>query len=155
MSKFTSECRDSIRKAITGHFDLHDLETLCFALNVTFENLDRGTLDRLARSIITYFEHRNDAETLVRYLKEQRPNVYWCEDFVDEVTEIRREFDEIASKSKEAVKSIGRLNKIMAESRLLELEITATMFGNLLSPDQRKRMQKHINELRNIIDTES
>jgi hypothetical protein len=42
---------------------------------------------------------------------------------------------------------MNELTHIMAESRLLELEITENMFGSLLSKEQRDRMQKHIDYL--------
>ena len=38
----------------------------------------------------------------------------------------------------------------MAESRLLELEITSSHFGMVFSPDQRRRMEAHIAELRRL-----
>jgi len=100
--------------------------------------------------VVVQFEHRNDVETLIEYLKEHRPNVTWCTEYVDENAEVKRDLDELASKGRVAVESIGRLNKIMAESRLLELEITKGMFGGLLLEDQRRRMQKHIEELHKI-----
>lgn len=64
--------------------------------------------------------------------------------------EIERELGELAEKGKQAVESINRLNQLMAESRLLELEITAGMFGTVFSAEQRQRMQKHIDELRKL-----
>jgi len=42
----------------------------------------------------------------------------------------------------------------MAESRLLELEITATSFGPMFSPEQRERMRKHIESLQALLKSE-
>lgn len=64
--------------------------------------------------------------------------------------EIERELGELAEKGKQAVENISQLNQLMAESRLLELEITAGMFGTVLSAEQRQRMQKHMDELRKL-----
>jgi hypothetical protein len=38
----------------------------------------------------------------------------------------------------------------MAETRLLELEITDGMFSRVFRPDQSERMKKHIEELRSL-----
>jgi len=39
---------------------------------------------------------------------------------------------------------------LMAESRLLELEITAGSFGPMFSPEQRRRMDAHIAALKQL-----
>lgn len=39
----------------------------------------------------------------------------------------------------------------MAESRLLELEITAGTFGAVFSNEQRNQMNRHIEEMRRLI----
>jgi hypothetical protein len=64
--------------------------------------------------------------------------------------ELERELGELANKGKQAVDNISRLSELMAESRLLELEITGGMFGTIFSDEQNKRMQKHIEELRKL-----
>jgi hypothetical protein len=64
--------------------------------------------------------------------------------------EIERELNALAEKGKLAVDSVSRLTQLMAESRLLELEITQSMFGTMFSAEQRQRMQTHIDELRKL-----
>jgi hypothetical protein len=64
--------------------------------------------------------------------------------------ELERELGELADKGKQAIDNMSRLNELMAESRLLELEITEGMFGTIFSDEQRKRMRKHIEELRKL-----
>ena len=49
-----------------------------------------------------------------------------------------------------AVKNLGRLQVLMAETRLLELEITDNHFGRHFSPEQRNQMKKQIEELRRL-----
>ena len=51
-----------------------------------------------------------------------------------------------------AVKKLGRLQVLMAETRLLELEITENHFGGRFSPDHRHQMKKQIEELRRLTD---
>lgn len=64
--------------------------------------------------------------------------------------EIERELGNLAKEGKQAVETMNRLNVLMAESRLLELEITNSMFGSMFSAEQRQRMEGQINELRKL-----
>lgn len=64
--------------------------------------------------------------------------------------EIERELGNLAKEGKQAVEIMNRLNILMAESRLLELEITDGMFGSIFSSEQRQQMQKQIDELRKL-----
>jgi hypothetical protein len=66
---------------------------------------------------------------------------------VDDSAEMRKEVQEFAEKGKQAADAMNELIRLMAESRLLELEITKTMFGGLLTKEQLDRMQKHISAL--------
>jgi len=54
-----------------------------------------------------------------------------------------------------AIDRLNRLTEIMAESRLLELEITSGMFGMMFSPEQRTRMQNQIESLKSILKERS
>ncbi len=60
------------------------------------------------------------------------------------------ELGKLAEEGKQAVHSLNRINYLMAESRLLELEITEGIFGSMFSPDQRERMKKQIGELEQL-----
>ena len=64
--------------------------------------------------------------------------------------EIERELGKLAETGKQAVENINQLNQLMAESRLLELEITEDNFAAVLSEEQRQRMQIHIDKLRKL-----
>ena len=64
--------------------------------------------------------------------------------------EIERELTALAASGKQAVDNVSRLTELMAESRLLELEITEGTFGTMFSAEQRQRMQTHIDELRKL-----
>ena len=62
------------------------------------------------------------------------------------------ELGKLAEEGQQAVHNLNRLNLLMAESRLLELEIVESRFGPFFSPEQRKRMQNHIKELNKLIE---
>lgn len=59
-----------------------------------------------------------------------------------EVASVKIELGRLAREGKDAVNNLGRLTVLMAESRLLELEITAGTFGAVFSNEQRQQMEK-------------
>ena len=63
------------------------------------------------------------------------------------------ELGKVAEEGKQAVRNLNQINYLMAESRILELEITEGSFGSVLSPDQRERMKNQIDELRKLTST--
>jgi short subunit fatty acids transporter len=64
--------------------------------------------------------------------------------------EIEREFKKLTEQGQQAVKNLNRINELMAESRLLELEITESMFGRVFTADQQERMRAQIQEFRKL-----
>ena len=63
---------------------------------------------------------------------------------------IEIELGKIAEEGKQAVNNLNRITHLMAESRLLELEITEGNFGSVFSTEQRERMKNQIEELREL-----
>lgn len=64
--------------------------------------------------------------------------------------EIERELTKLSVQGQEAITNLNRINELMAESRLLELEITDKMFRSVLSDDQQEKMRNHIEEFRKL-----
>lgn len=60
------------------------------------------------------------------------------------------ELGRIAEEGATALETLKRLNVLMAESRLLEMEITEGNFGAVFTPEQRSRMKEQIEELRTL-----
>jgi hypothetical protein len=147
MSRLSNDCRKSIRDTMLRSFNQVELNSLCFELGVNDEDLQGTTLSAKIQSLIGYFDRLNDAEALLAILQHQRPNDMWCSKLVDDSAEMRKEVQEFAEKGKQAADAMNELIRLMAESRLLELEITKTMFGGLLTKEQLDRMQKHISAL--------
>lgn len=65
-----------------------------------------------------------------------------------EIGPLKVELGKLAEEGKDAVEGLRDINELMAQSRLLELEITEQMCGGVLAPDQRARMETHIQALR-------
>lgn len=68
---------------------------------------------------------------------------------------IEVELGKLAEEGQQAVSQLNRINYLMAESRLLELEITEGNFGPVFSEEQRNRMKKQINELKSLTEENS
>jgi hypothetical protein len=64
--------------------------------------------------------------------------------------EIERELKSLVDQGQATVSRLNRISELMAESRLLELEITESNFGGVFSSDQQKRLKAHILELRKL-----
>jgi hypothetical protein len=67
-----------------------------------------------------------------------------------EIGPLKIELGKLAEQGQIAVGTLNRLTLLMAESRLLELEITEANFGRVFSAEQRARMKQHIDELRQL-----
>lgn len=71
-----------------------------------------------------------------------------------EFASVKIELGRLAREGKDAVNNLSRLTVLMAESRLLELEITEGTFGTVFSNEQRTQMKQHIEELRRLTASE-
>ena len=68
-----------------------------------------------------------------------------------ELGSVKIELGKLAREGHDAVNNLNRINVLMAESRLLELEITENNFGGRFTAEQRERMKQHIAELKRLI----
>ena len=64
---------------------------------------------------------------------------------------IEVELGEIAQRGKEAVSTMTEINRLMAESRRLELEITRSHFASTFTDEQREELDRQIREFRSLI----
>ena len=67
-----------------------------------------------------------------------------------EIGPLKIELGKLAEEGKDAVLRLRQITELMAESRLLELEITSQNFGAVFTADQRARMQQHIDRLKSL-----
>lgn len=98
---------------------------------------------------------------LVLVLVFRRPLMSVFERFVGsegskaELGPIKIELGKLALEGQQAVNSLNRINVVMAESRLLELEITEKTFGPMFTPEQRQKMKDHIGLLKELTEKSS
>ena len=72
-----------------------------------------------------------------------------------EIGPLKIELGKLAEEGKDAVGRLNRTTELMAESRLLELEITSQMFGSIFSNEQQARLKKQIEELRSLTTSQA
>ncbi len=72
-----NEYRVDLRRKIEQFFDLNDIRTLCYDLDINYENLSGGTFNTKVIALIEFVEHNDRLDDLVRWCNEQRPKVTW------------------------------------------------------------------------------
>ena len=73
------ECLTGLRRILDEHFNDGELRTLCFDLDVDYDDLPGTAKADKARELINYLKRRKDIPHLVRVGKQQRPDISWCE----------------------------------------------------------------------------
>ncbi|MFL7838663.1 MAG: hypothetical protein ACK2T4_09450 [Candidatus Promineifilaceae bacterium] len=66
-----------LAEQIAAHYNLSELEALCFELDINFENLEGTTLNDKARGLVLYCQRRQLLAGLLASLDQQRPDVSW------------------------------------------------------------------------------
>lgn len=66
-----------LRQLIVKHFDLEELHTITFDLEVDFDNLPGQGREAKARDLISYLKRTDQLNSLLQILKERRPGVDW------------------------------------------------------------------------------
>jgi hypothetical protein len=67
--------RATLRELLTSHFNLEEIETLCFDLHIDFENLDGRSKQAKVREILLYCERNRQLDELVAAVQRLRPNL--------------------------------------------------------------------------------
>ncbi len=67
----------SLREKIRDHFDVSEIKTLCFDLDIDFEELPPGSKSDTVRGLIEYVERHDRLVALVTYLRTARPDIDW------------------------------------------------------------------------------
>jgi hypothetical protein len=65
--------RATLRKLLNTHFDLEEIETLCFDLHIDFENLDGQSKQAKVRELVLYCERYRRIDELVATIRRLRP----------------------------------------------------------------------------------
>jgi hypothetical protein len=71
--------RTHLRQTLVDYFDESELRTLCFDLEVHYDNLLHATKADAARELVGYLERRDRIPELVAMGQKQRPEISWGE----------------------------------------------------------------------------
>lgn len=77
--------RSVLRILLTKHFNLDELQTLCFDLNIKYENIPGTTLEAKSRELIDYCERQNLVDELQAAIVRLRPNLQNKESVTDSI----------------------------------------------------------------------
>lgn len=66
-----------LRHQISETFNIEELKSLCFDLNVSYDGLAGEGLDGKARELISYCLRHGSLAQLIQYCAEQRPHLTW------------------------------------------------------------------------------
>lgn len=67
----------TLRRNLETYFSLEELKTLCFDLNITYDNLPGDTLTAKSRELINYSQRNGRISALITLCAEQRTQVDW------------------------------------------------------------------------------
>ena len=67
----------SLHPKISRHFNLEELSTLCFTLEIEFEDLAGATKQKQVQSFLEFILRHGDEEALLTQLEQERPKVAW------------------------------------------------------------------------------
>lgn len=65
----------ALRQILVEHFDLEEMRTLCFDLDVDFDNLRGEGKGAKARELAAHLDRRGQLGQLVEYIRQHRPDI--------------------------------------------------------------------------------
>ncbi len=72
-----------LSKLIRQHYDLGEFKSLCFELEVAYDDLPGETLTNRVEALVEYLERRGRVPHLLPLLKQQRPSATWPDTLSD------------------------------------------------------------------------
>lgn len=69
--------RQKLRDIIQNHFDLHEIEVLCFDLGVHHQDIPGDTLNKKATELVRHFAKQDRLDDLLEACKRARPGLDW------------------------------------------------------------------------------
>jgi len=154
ITKKTKSIREHIKK-IRFKDALSELET--FIEEVGDKGLDKEIIALTARYNTEAKEGRLGMKN---NYENQNKIIYAITEALNEAKEIAIDratletgegLEKLNEKGNEVINSLEVMTKLMVESRLLEVEMFQTSFGQMFSPEQRARMETHIKRFNQIL----
>ncbi len=81
-----------LRKALARHFNLAELNTLCFDLGIDYEELAGATKTEKVTALLDYCERHGRLPALLTHLQAERPQIDWVAYHIDETTIVASPF---------------------------------------------------------------
>lgn len=71
-----------LHRLIINHFNQEEVKTLCFALNVQYDNLSGNAHPDKVRELVQLFQRQQRIKELLQEVSEARPNIGWPDPFI-------------------------------------------------------------------------
>jgi hypothetical protein len=71
------ELRTKLYRILVDRFNLEELRTLCFCVEIAYDNLGGEGIEAKVRELISYLERRGRIAELLRIVKQMRPDISW------------------------------------------------------------------------------
>ena len=81
-----------LRKALARHFNLAELNTLCFDLGIDYEELAGATKTEKVTALLDYCERHGRLPALLTHVQAERPQIDWVAYHIDETTIVASPF---------------------------------------------------------------
>jgi len=158
----TSQYVENIVQSIRGEIKRGRFEEALNLLEAFIQKIDDKELDKQIISLTA--RYNVDVKEKLIGLKdkndEQNKLIYALTQILGEAKEIAlekitlkatNELEKLNERGTDAIEKLEKLNKLMAESRLLEIEITSMTFGRIFSAEQQRKMEDHIKRFKQIL----
>jgi hypothetical protein len=110
----------TVRNQMARAFDLSELKTLCFDLNINYQDLPGETLNDKIRELLKYCFRRDRISHLISVLKKTRPNIDWEATIVRQEGEDDRSFDLLEAHS--LIKQYNRRYQTLSKEKRIKTE---------------------------------
>ncbi len=158
----TSQYVENIVQSIRGEIKRGRFEEALNLLEAFIQKIDDKELDKQIISLTA--RYNVDVKEKLIGLKdkndEQNKLIYALTQILGEAKEIAlekitlkatNELEKLNERGTDAIEKLEKLNKLMAESRLLEIKITSMTFGRIFSAEQQRKMEDHIKRFKQIL----
>jgi len=158
----TSQYVENIVQSIRGEIKRGRFEEALNLLEAFIQKIDDKELDKQIISLTA--RYNVDVKEKLIGLKdkndEQNKLIYALTQILGEAKEIAlekitlkatNELEKLNERGTDAIEKLEKSNKLMAESRLLEIKITSMTFGRIFSAEQQRKMEDHIKRFKQIL----
>lgn len=133
--------RAELLQAITIHFNKEELKSLCFELNIDYENLAANTKEGIARELVLQSEKTGQFSDLIALCRARRPNFFRPDDGYtgappESPLDVPNPLRQAQSPSRVGQPGRGKFRLVLVIGIAILLALGIAFYGNVLVPDE-------------------